>query len=155
MLFFPTTLYRWFCIKFRLFPIRSPLLRKSFLLSFPLGTKMFQFPRFALSFLSIQKVVLSFLIRRPPDQSLYPTPRSISLVIASFIASKHQGILRKLSKSISWFQFQTDLEVSRFEPLTFAVQRQRSTNWAILPLGYPRFEPGTSPLSGVCSNQLS
>ena len=34
--------------KFRLFPFRSPLLRESFLLSFPLGTKMFQFPRFAL-----------------------------------------------------------------------------------------------------------
>ena len=38
-------------IKFRLFPFRSPLLRESFLLSFPPGTKMFQFPGFALSYL--------------------------------------------------------------------------------------------------------
>ena len=29
---------------FGLFPVRSPLLRKSFLLSFPPGTEMFQFP---------------------------------------------------------------------------------------------------------------
>ena len=32
--------------RFGLFPFRSPLLRKSFLLSFPLGNEMFQFPRF-------------------------------------------------------------------------------------------------------------
>jgi hypothetical protein len=48
----PSTLN--FYIKFRLFPFRSPLLRESFLLSFPLGTKMFQFPRFALTYLWIQ-----------------------------------------------------------------------------------------------------
>ena len=42
--------------KFRLFPFRSPLLRESFLLSFPLGTKMFQFPRFAL-YLLINSVI--------------------------------------------------------------------------------------------------
>ena len=50
----PTTLY----IEFRLFPFRSPLLRESLLLSFPLVTKMFQFTRFALSSLCIQEVVL-------------------------------------------------------------------------------------------------
>ena len=32
--------------RFGLFPFRSPLLRKSRLLSFPRGTEMFQFPRF-------------------------------------------------------------------------------------------------------------
>ena len=31
------------CIRFRLFPVRSPLLRESFLLYFPPVTKMFQF----------------------------------------------------------------------------------------------------------------
>ena len=36
-------------IEFRLIPFRSPLLRESLLLSFPLVTKMFQFTRFALS----------------------------------------------------------------------------------------------------------
>ena len=38
-----------FKIEFRLVPFRSPLLRESLLLSFPLVTKMFQFTRFALS----------------------------------------------------------------------------------------------------------
>ena len=44
-------------IEFRLVPFRSPLLRESLLLSFPLVTKMFQFTRFALSSLCIQEVV--------------------------------------------------------------------------------------------------
>ena len=33
--------------RFRLFPVRSPLLWESRLISFPLGTEMFHFPRFA------------------------------------------------------------------------------------------------------------
>ena len=36
-------------IEFRLIPFRSPLLRESLLLPFPLVTKMFQFTRSALS----------------------------------------------------------------------------------------------------------
>ena len=43
----PTTLH--IRIEFRLIPFRSPLLRKSLLLSFPPVTKMFQFTGFALS----------------------------------------------------------------------------------------------------------
>ena len=38
-------------IEFRLIPVRSPLLRESLLLSFPLVTKMFQFSRFTLPYL--------------------------------------------------------------------------------------------------------
>ena len=52
----PTTLY--LKIEFRLIPFRSPLLRESLLLSFPLVTKMFQFTRFALFSLCIQEIVL-------------------------------------------------------------------------------------------------
>ena len=37
--------------RFRLFPVRSPLLRESRLLSFPPATKMFQFTGLSLSFL--------------------------------------------------------------------------------------------------------
>ena len=36
-------------VRFRLFPVRSPLLRESQLISFPPGTKMFQFPGCMLS----------------------------------------------------------------------------------------------------------
>ena len=40
--------------QFRLFPFRSPLLRKSLLFSFPEGTEMFHFPSFSLFNLYIQ-----------------------------------------------------------------------------------------------------
>ena len=36
--------------RFGLIPVRSPLLRESLLFSFPMGTKMFQFPTFAFLF---------------------------------------------------------------------------------------------------------
>ena len=48
----PTTpkrqrIYPLTSFRFRLFPVRSPLLRKSQLISLPLGTMMVHFPRFA------------------------------------------------------------------------------------------------------------
>ena len=42
------------CRRFRLFPVRSPLLRESMSFSFPRVTKMFQFSRFRLQHLCIQ-----------------------------------------------------------------------------------------------------
>jgi hypothetical protein len=50
----PNSYNRWF----RLFPLRSPLLRESSFLSLPSATKMFQFAEFARSILYIQMVVL-------------------------------------------------------------------------------------------------
>ncbi len=41
-------------MRFGLFPFRSPLLRKSFLLSLPAGTKMSQFPAFPSPGLCVQ-----------------------------------------------------------------------------------------------------
>ena len=45
------------CRRFGLFPVRSPLLRKSQLLSLPGGTKMFQFPPLAPNRLCVQRPV--------------------------------------------------------------------------------------------------
>ena len=42
-------------LEFGLFPGRSPLLGESLLISFPLGTEMFHFPRFAPYCLFIQQ----------------------------------------------------------------------------------------------------
>lgn len=42
-------------VRFRLIPVRSPLLGESRLISFPEGTEMFQFPSFATSRLCIQR----------------------------------------------------------------------------------------------------
>ena len=46
--------------RFRLFRVRSPLLTKSLLFSFPRGTEMVHFPRFALLILCIQIRVIGF-----------------------------------------------------------------------------------------------
>ena len=61
--------------RFRLFPVRSPLLGESLLFSFPRGTKMFQFPRFpSLRYVCSRKddptlLGTGFPIRESPDQS--------------------------------------------------------------------------------------
>ena len=49
----PTT-PKWKPLRFGLFPVRSPLLRKSIFLSFPADTEMFQFSAFATRVLCIQ-----------------------------------------------------------------------------------------------------
>ena len=52
--------------RFRLIPVRSPLLGESHMLSFPPGTKMFQFPGCPLSILYIQMAVTGHYSRRVP-----------------------------------------------------------------------------------------
>ena len=69
---------------FGLLPVRSPLLGESLLISFPLGTEMFHFPRFASTDLWIQSEMAEYLlpgfpIRTSPDQSpLVGSPRLIA-----------------------------------------------------------------------------
>ena len=53
------TLYR-----FRLFPVRSPLLWESLLFSFPAGTEMFHFPALTLTTLYIQVAVFRYYPER-------------------------------------------------------------------------------------------
>jgi hypothetical protein len=62
--------------RFGLFPFRSPLLRESRLLSFPVGTEMFHFPTFPPPALCVQAGAMGhyalsgFPIRRSPGRSL-------------------------------------------------------------------------------------
>ena len=88
--------------RFRLFPVRSPLLRESMFLSLPAGTKMFQFPAFAptLSW-SMAFNHGGSPIRTSPDQFLFADPRSFSQLTTSFFASRSLGILRSLLFSFS------------------------------------------------------
>ena len=63
------------CRRFGLFPVRSPLLGESRLLSLPLGTEMVHFPRFASSPYGFRWrypgfTRMGFPIRRSPDRSL-------------------------------------------------------------------------------------
>ena len=80
--------------RFGLFPVRSPLLRESLLFSLPAGTKMFQFPAFALhkkmEYRSFQTVGCP--IRRLTYQRIFAPTRHFSQLITSFIASVSQGI---------------------------------------------------------------
>ena len=79
--------------RFRLIPFRSPLLRKSLLLSFPRGTEMFQFPRFPPLGLCVQPRVTGHLplpgfpIRRSTDRSL--VGGSPWLIAATHVLHRH------------------------------------------------------------------
>jgi hypothetical protein len=53
-------------IRFRLFPVRSPLLGESLMLSFPPGTKMFQFPGCPPHCLCVQQRVTGHYSGRVP-----------------------------------------------------------------------------------------
>ena len=88
--------------RFRLFPFRSPLLWESMFLSFPAGTKMFQFPASAQLALYAAFNRMGCPIRTSPDQFLFADPRSFSQLTTSFLAFGSQGILRSLFFSFSY-----------------------------------------------------
>ena len=81
--------------RFGLGPVRSPLLRTSRLISLPLGTEMFQFPRFA-SFRRTMTGSLppGFPIRPSKDQCVCAAPLGLSQLTAAFVASVFPGILQ-------------------------------------------------------------
>ncbi len=75
--------------RFGLFPFRSPLLRESRLLYFPVGTEMFHFPTFPPPALSVQAGAMGhnaqsgFPIRKSPDRSLVAD--SPGLIAGSYV----------------------------------------------------------------------
>ena len=79
--------------RFRLIPVRSPLLGESRLIYFPEGTEMFHFPSFALLELCIHPgsaavlLAAGYPIRESPDRRLLAAPRSLSQLTTPFIAS--------------------------------------------------------------------
>jgi hypothetical protein len=86
---------------FRLFPVRSPLLRESRLLSLPRLTEMFQFGRFPPQALCVQTWVTGHDPGRvspfghPRITAFLAAPRGFSQPDASFIGSWRQGIHRE------------------------------------------------------------
>src|SRR5262249_28867375 len=87
--------------RFRLIPVRSPLLRESLLLSLPRPTEMFHFGRFPPQALWIQTWVTGHDPGRVSPfghlriKAFLAAPRSFSQPDASFIGSWRQGIHRK------------------------------------------------------------
>ena len=88
--------------RFGLFPLRSPLLRESRLLSFPQGTEMFQFPWFPLPVLCVQTGVTPHdgcrvsPFGHPRINAWSTASRGFSQSPTSFIGSRRQGIHRWL-----------------------------------------------------------
>jgi hypothetical protein len=87
-------------MRFSLFPVRSPLLGESRLLSLPAGTEMFHFPALPPAALCIQAGATAHNGRQvspfgnPRITAWLPAPRGISQAPASFIGSWYQGIHR-------------------------------------------------------------
>ncbi len=85
-------------IRFRLCPVRSPLLRTSMALSFPGATKMFQFaPLTSADYSFVERITRNLpawrsRIRRSPDHRLLAPPRGLSQLTTSFVASRRQSI---------------------------------------------------------------
>jgi hypothetical protein len=88
--------------RFRLFPVRSPLLGESLLLSLPAGTEMFHFPALPPTALCIQAGATAHDGRRvspfgnPRITAWLPAPRGLSQAPTSFFGSWYQGIHRVL-----------------------------------------------------------
>ena len=77
--------------RFRLFPLRSPLLRESLLLSIPRGTEMFQFPRLPQLVLCVQTRVTG---HDPSRVSPFGHPRLNACLTA------HRGLSRPTTSFI-------------------------------------------------------
>ena len=97
------------CTRFGLFPVRSPLLGESRLMSFPPGTEMVHFPGFtSLPYVFRQGypdfIGVGFPIRKSPDQSLFsdsPELIAASHVLHRLPAPRHPPYaLSSLSKII-------------------------------------------------------
>ena len=73
---------------FRLFPVRSPLLRKSMAFSFPGGTEMFHFPPFASRLPGIFRITTEWVVPfgNLRIKACLAAPRSFSQPATSFIA---------------------------------------------------------------------
>ncbi len=87
------------CGRFGLFPLRSPLLGESRLISFPPGTEMVHFPGlttppYSFRWRSRGLPSRGCPIRRSPGRSLFAAHRSLSQLTTSFIAVLRQGIHR-------------------------------------------------------------
>src|SRR5713101_1147325 len=86
--------------RFGLFPVRSPLLGESRLLSLPPGTEMFHFPGLPRPCLCVQQEVTGHDSSRvapfgdPRIDACLAAPRGLSQPTASFVGSWRQGIHR-------------------------------------------------------------
>ncbi|KAK7326368.1 hypothetical protein VNO80_32931 [Phaseolus coccineus] len=124
--------------RFRLLPFRSPLLRESLLLSFPLATKMFQFTRLSLACPWIQQ---QFESHAPPVSAFPKAPLSFKRIRGM---SSPGGILNALATALHG-SIRTAPSIHRlrlgllgylipFAPLAFVSQCQCRPSRVLSPL---------------------
>ena len=134
--------------KFGLFPVRSPLLGESRLLSLPAGTEMFHFPALPHPALCVQAGVTAIYGRRvspfghPRITVWLPTPRGLSQAPTSFIGSWCQGIHRVPLKT--WHNKITHCFIRRNRRCSRPLCSSQDTDGNQPPPPPPR-EPGTGP----------
>ena len=88
-------------VRFRLFPFRSPLLRKSQLVSPPPPTKMFQFGGFPL-LSELRPKPQGSPIRASPDLRLHAPPRGLSQLATPFFGTQAKPSNRQRSISANF-----------------------------------------------------
>ncbi len=138
---------RSFLRRFSLLRFRSPLLAESRLLSFPRGTEMFHFPRFARARLCIQRGVRRHY---PPWVSPFghrrikawlAAPRRFSQLPTSFFASCRLGIHRV--PFVAWSSFSSE-HPSNLESLMHALDPAATPP----PPGWSLLDPLDPPTKG-------
>ena len=109
--------------RFGLFPVRSPLLGESRLISLPLGTEMFQFPRLPPPRLCVRRGVPGLWSRRvrpfgdPRVWRACAPNRGLSQLVTSFVGFLCQGIHRvRLPSSLRWPRTYTYVAPGAFAP---------------------------------------
>ena len=121
-------------LRFRLFPLRSPLLRESRLLSFPQGTEMFQFPWFPLPALCVQAGVTPHdgcrvsPFGHPRINAWSTAPRGLSQSPTSFFGFRRQGIHRWLFVAWRTKMLVLAMEFSRDERVEPDAEQRGSTD---------------------------
>ena len=157
--------------RFGLFPVRSPLLGESFLLSLPAGTKMIQFPAFASASRIWRSLSMGCPIRTSAGLCAFAARRSFSQLITSFFASESLGIPHA-PFSFRYFFFYNALNAMSFALICscetllfllcvfsfFTALRQLQTSSLVIVLCMVEnngFEPLTPCLQSRCSSQLS
>ncbi len=148
--------------RFGLFPLRSPLLGESRLISFPSGTEMFHFPEFASPPLCIQSGMPGHCSRRvapfrnPRIKGCLAPPRGFSQLTTSFIACRRQGIHPMLlstcfSKQLSFIPCSI-VNFIRFRGFRTLPDSRHLTAFRQFPLvELAGFEPATPGLQSRCS----
>src|SRR5690625_2021691 len=149
--------------RFRLFPVRSPLLRESRLISFPRGTEMFHFPRFPSPPYGFRWRCRDITPGGLPHSEIpgstpacgSPGRFGACPVLHRPLAPRHPpyAFVRLTTlRCVSSTQVNTrDCAL----PFSYPVQFSRCKNGLRRLVGLGGFEPPTSRLSGVRSNQLS